>query len=305
MPSSMSTRARRLAAETRAGEWETRARAFQDRMGRVGPQPASVVSFTNRRFTVNFSAPIEHVQRLLPREIEADPIPGRPDLGMLGMCACDFWVTRIGLIPIVPIRNNDMLLRVSTRFRKGGRRLRGFYTIHSTSSSFVLGTLGRHFSHFRKQRGRFERVDDEHVYSLRNASADERSTGWFVACKDSIDKAPPRSSRFASIEAATDYAFRLDGSCGFDWARRRISFQPIEYPEWDLSFCHRVEYGFPLLDTLAREFDLELALDSTLCMRNTHQTWCAATLYRNDESATPWFARRGAREALTRIGGHR
>ncbi|MFN0242268.1 MAG: hypothetical protein ACKVWV_05190 [Planctomycetota bacterium] len=301
----MSTTSRRHAAETRAFEWEVRARAFQDRMGRVGPQPASVVSFTNRRFTVNFSAPIEHVQRLLPREIEADPIPDRPDLGLLGMCACDFWVTRIGVVPIVPIRNNDMLLRVSTRFRKGGHRLRGFYTIHSTSSSFVLGTLGRHFSHFRKQRGRFERVDDRSTYSLRNARTDELSTGWVVAHTDSIDKTPPRGSCFTSIEAATDYVFRLDGSCGFDWATRRISFQPIEYPEWDLSFCQRVDYGFPLLDTLAREFELDLSLDSTLCMQDTHQTWCASTLYRNENAARPWFAKRRTSESLARIGGHR
>lgn len=305
MPSFISTRAERSDSDTSVGEWEARASAFQDRLGRVGSQPARVVSFTNRRFTVNFSAPIEHVQRLLPREIEADPIPGRPDLGMLGMCACDFWVTRIGLLPILPIRNNDMLLRVSTRLRKGGRRLRGFYTIHSTSSSFVLGTLGRRFSHFRKQLGTFERVDDERVYTLRNASEGEHSTGWLAAHKDSIDKTPPRGSCFASIEAATDYVFRLDGSCGFDWGTRRISFQPIEYPEWDLSFCQRVEYGFPLLDTLAREFDLELTPDSTLCMQDTHQTWCAATLYRNDESATPWFAKSRASAPLARIGGHR
>jgi len=280
------------AAAADAKAWEARARAFQDQLGRVGPQPAGVASFTNRRFTVNFSAPLAQVQRLLPREIRADPLPGNPQRGMLAMCACDFWVPRIGALPIYPIRNNDMLLRVSARFAKGGRKLRAFYTVHSESSSWLLGTLGRFFSHFRKRLTRFERIDDERVYSLRNQRDGELSTGWLRAQKASITKAPPMCSRFNDIDSATDYAFRLDGSCGFDWATRRISFQPIEYPEWDLSFCHDVAFQFPLLDTLAREFDIELEFDSVLCMENTHQTWCKSTLFTNDVAPTPWYARR-------------
>jgi hypothetical protein len=255
-----------------------------------------VTSFTNRRFTVNFSAPLAQVQRLLPREIRADPLPGNPQRGMLAMCACDFWVPRIGVLPIYPIRNNDMLLRVSARFSKGGRKLRAFYTVHSESSSWVLGTLGRFFSHFRKRITSFERVDDERVYSLRNRRDGELSTGWLQARKGSIGKSPPLSSLFNDIDSATDYAFRLDGSCGFDWAMRRISFQPIEYPEWDLSFCHEAQFQFPLLDTLAREFGIELEFDSVLCMENTHQTWCKSTLFTNDIAPAPWYARR--REVL-------
>jgi hypothetical protein len=271
--------------------WEARAREFQERMGRVGPQPANVTSFTNRRFTVNFSAPLEQIQRLLPHEIQADPVPGNPERGMLGMCACDFWVPRIGALPIYPIRNNDMLLRVSTRFAKGGRKLRAFYTIQSESSSWILGTLGRYFSHFRKRITHFERIDDERVYSLRNRRGGEHATGWLSAHKNTIQKTPPATSLFEDITSATDYAFRLDGSCGFDWASRRISFQPIEYPEWDLSFCHTVDYEFPVLDTLSREFQLELTFDSVLCMENTHQTWCASTLFKNEPAPSPWYAR--------------
>lgn len=271
-------------------QWEQRAREFQERLGRVGPQPANVTSFTNRRFTVNFTAPLEQVQRLLPPEIQADPMPGNPELGMVAMCACDFWVPRIGMLPIYPIRNNDMLLRVSARFPKGGRKLRAFYTVHSESSSWVLGTLGRYFSHFRKRLTTFERIDDERVYSLRNHRTGDFSTGWLSAEKASISKSPPATSLFPDIETATDYAFRLDGSCGFDWSSRRISFQPIEYPEWDLSFCHHTDFQFPLLDTLAREFQLALSFDSVLCMENTHQTWCSSTLFKNEPAPSPWYA---------------
>ncbi len=280
--------------------WEARAREFQDGLGSVGPQPADVVSFTNRRFTACFTASLDQVQRLLPREIEADPVPGRPELGMVGMCACDFWVPRIGLVPTWPIRNNDMLLRVSGRFRKGGRPLRGFYTVHSQSSSWILGTLGRFFSHFRKRVGRFRRVDDERIYSLENARTDELSTGWFVAHKDSIDKTPEAGSVFADAEAATAYVFRLDGSCGFDRHSRRISFQPIEYPDWDISFCHRFDYRFPLLDTLAREFRMDLEFDSVLAMQDTRQTWCKSSLFQNLPAERPWYARRLPVSSATR-----
>jgi hypothetical protein len=194
------------------------------------------------------------------------------------------------MLPIYPIRNNDMLLRVSARFPKGGRKLRAFYTVHSESSSWVLGTLGRYFSHFRKRLTTFERVDDERVYSLRNHRTGDSSTCWLSAEKRSISKSPPSTSLFPDIETATDYAFRLDGSCGFDWSSRRISFQPIEYPEWDLSFCHHTDYQFPLLDTLAREFQLALSYDSVLCMENTHQTWCSSTLFKNEPAPAPWYA---------------
>lgn len=86
--------------------------SLQQRMGRVNHQPVSVRSYTNKRLTVNFRAPLEHVGRLLPPGIEPDEIPGT-GLGMFGMCACDFWVTRFGWVPVPKIQNNDMLLRVS------------------------------------------------------------------------------------------------------------------------------------------------------------------------------------------------
>lgn len=66
----------------------------------------------------------------MPPGIEPDEIPGT-GLGMFGMCACDFWVTRFGWIPVPKIQNNDMLLRVSARVVKNGFEQRAFYTIAS------------------------------------------------------------------------------------------------------------------------------------------------------------------------------
>src|SRR5262245_23233589 len=112
---------------TRATHWPSEARRLQDGLGRVGPQPLDVHSYTNRRFTANFRVPVDGLQRLLPPAIEAEEV-GSSGQGMLGMCACDFWVHRIGAVRLPAIRNNDMLCRVSATLRQGGKRLRAFYT---------------------------------------------------------------------------------------------------------------------------------------------------------------------------------
>src|SRR5215469_9319672 len=93
-------------------------RALHERMGRVYHQPVRVRSFTNKRFTVNFRVPLEQLRRIVPGPIELDEIPGT-GLGMLSMCACDFWVDRLGWLPIPPVRNNDMLCRVSATIGQG------------------------------------------------------------------------------------------------------------------------------------------------------------------------------------------
>jgi hypothetical protein len=259
-------------------QWTVEAAEFQDRLGRVGPQPLDVHSFTNKRFTVNFRLPLEEVQRLLPPSIQAEEI-GSTGFGMIGMCACDFLVPRIGSFRIPPIRNNDMLCRVSTVLRQGGKRLRAFYTIHSVSSSALLGFLGRRFSHFRKTRARFTRIDNGEVYALESQSEEPLSTGQLSAQLDSIGYDPPKGSLFSTSQAATDFLFQLDGSCGYQWDTGRLSFQPIEYPDWDISFCHRIEYRFPLIEALVERFRLHLTYDSTVYMHDTPQVWCATRLY--------------------------
>src|SRR5262245_59796089 len=85
-------------------------RSLHKRMGRVYHQPVRVHSFTNKRFTVNFRVPLDQLRRIVPEPIGLDEIPGT-GLGMFSMCACDFWVNRIGWLPIPPVRNNDMLCR--------------------------------------------------------------------------------------------------------------------------------------------------------------------------------------------------
>ena len=132
---------------------------LHDGMGRVNSQPISVSSYTNKRFTVNYRVPVEELRRIMPAALEVEEI-GSTGFGLISMCACDFQVVKLGAMPVPPIRNNDMLCRVSVRIRKGSRLYRAYYTLHSESSSRFLGLSGGYFSHFRKRRSPFRRVDD-------------------------------------------------------------------------------------------------------------------------------------------------
>src|SRR5262245_31185862 len=107
-------------------------RALHERMGRVYHQPVCVRSFTNKRFTVNFRVSLKQLRRIVPEAVQLDEI-GDTGLGVLSMCACDFWVNRFGWIPFPPVRNNDMLCRVSAKIRKGNRLYRAYYTLRSDS----------------------------------------------------------------------------------------------------------------------------------------------------------------------------
>jgi hypothetical protein len=262
--------------ESLAGPRELR--ALHERMGRVNCQPVRVYSFTNKRFTVNFRVPLEQLRRIVPELIALDEIRDT-GLGMLSMCACDFWVSRLGWLLIPPVRNNDMLCRVSTRIRKGTKTYRAYYTLRSDSSSRFLGFFGRWFSHFRKQVSLFERVDDGVHYRLECRAADPLCCGSFTAVMASISKQKPATTIFADVDDAKKFVFDLDGSCGYSYERSKLSFQKIDYPPWDMYFCHESRFQFPLIDYLCETFELEPELDCVLFMQKTKQTWGTSWLY--------------------------
>jgi len=255
-------------------------RALHQRMGCVYHQPVRVHSFTNKRFTVNFRVPLDQLRRIVPEPIDLDEISDT-GLGMFSMCACDFWVSRIGWLPIPPVRNNDMLCRVSAKIRKGASVYRTYYTLRSDSSSHFLGFFGKRFSHFRKQVAEFVRVDDGVTYSLENRAADPLCRGKFAAVMASITKDKPTTTCFDDVDTAKQFVFDLDGSCGYSYERGMLSFQKIDYPPWDMYFCHDYSYEFPLMDYVNQTFGLQPELDCVLFMQNTKQTWGASWPYQN------------------------
>lgn len=258
-------------------------RELHARLGRVWHQPLPVSSFTNKRATVNYRVPIEQVRRLLPRAVEADEIDST-GLGMVSMCACDFWVTRIGPVPMPLVHTNEMLCRISARVSKRGRSYRTYYTLRSDSSSRFIGTLGGRFSHFRKRISRFTKRDDGRTYELTCRADDPISGGRLRIDLTTLSKAPPTTTIFHSVEAATDFVLQLDGSCGYDYDSDRLSLQIIGYPAWDTRFCHDYDFSFNLLEYLFAEFALDAELDHVLYMEKTPQTWGASFLYRPDGS---------------------
>ena len=254
--------------------------SLHERMGRIYHQPVRVHSFTNKRFTVNFRMPLAQLRRIVPEPIDLDEI-GDTGLGMFSMCACDFWVGRIGWLSIPPVRNNDMLCRISVKVHKGGNVYRAYYTLRSDSSSRFLGYFGKRFSHFRKQVAEFVRIDDGATYRLENKAADPLCRGTFEAAMASISKDNPATTIFADVDEAKWFVFDLDGSCGYSYERGMLSFQKIDYPPWDMYFCHEYSYDFPLMDYVNATFGLQSELDCVLFMRDTKQTWGTSWLYRN------------------------
>lgn len=257
---------------------EPRSRALQERLGRVYHQPVDVESSTNKRITVNYRVPLEQLEQLLPWCVTAEEVRDSGE-GMLSMCACDFAVTKLGPVPIPRVHTNEMLCRISVTVPKDGERKRAYYTLRSDTSSRLLGLLGGRFSHFRKATSAFDRVDDGDRYELRCDATDDRCDASLVASMDAISDDTPRSTEFDDVSAATEYVLELDGSCGYRYSKDKLSFQSIEYPDWDVSFCHSFSLESALIDYLVDAYDLDLTFDCTLYMADVDQAWNRSWLY--------------------------
>lgn len=254
------------------------ARSLQERLGRVFHQPLNVESWTNKRITVNYRVPLEQLNQLLPRCVSAEEIRDT-GTGMLSMCACDFSVTKFGPVPVPRIHTNEMLCRISVTVPKNGQQRRAYYTLRSDTSSSVLGLCGGYFSHFRKATSSFDRVDDGDTYALQCRADDSLCNAALTASMDAISDNPPDTTVFEDVSEATEFVLELDGSCGFNFAQEKLSFQEIEYPDWDVSFCHECSLDSSLVDHLATAYDLDLTFDCTLYMADVDQTWKRAWLY--------------------------
>jgi hypothetical protein len=172
-----------------------------------------------------------------------------------------------------------MLCRISVTVPKNGRERRAYYTLRSDTSSRVLGLLGGYFSHFRKAASSFDRVDDGETYELRCRADDSLCDAELTASMDSIGDEPPESTVSDDVAEATAFVLELDGSCGYNFAREKLSYQDIEYPDWDVSFCHDFSLDSALVDHLAEAYELDLTFDCALYMADVDQTWKRAWLY--------------------------
>lgn len=256
-------------------------------------QPIDVKSWTNKRITVNYRVPLDQLQRLLPDRVRAEEIRDTGE-GLLSMCACDFAVTKLGPVPVPRLHTNEMLCRISVTVPKDGQRKRAYYTLRSDTSSRFLGLCGGHFSHFRKATSSFDRIDDGETYELRCRADDSLCNAELTASMDAVNDDPPESTVFEDVEEATDFVLELDGSCGYSFARDKLSFQDIEYPDWDVSFCHEFSLDSSLLDYLVDAFDLDATFDCALYMGDVDQTWRRAWLYDPIETVAGTTSNRAA-----------
>ena len=158
---------------------------------------------------------------------------------------------------------------------------RAYYTLRSDSSPWFLGFAGSHFSHFRKKISHFVRGDTQEYYPLDCFPKDPLCQGSFKAQMVSISKQKPASTIFSDVQEAINFVFQLDGSCGYSYERDMLSFQEIDYPPWDIYFCHEYTFDFSLMQHLFSNYDLHAMLDCVLFMQNVRQVWGKAKLYQN------------------------
>src|SRR5579862_1979978 len=177
---------------------ETTVRRLHERMGKVSSQPINVSSFTNKRLTINYRAPLERLRALVPSCLEVEEIRDT-GMGMISQCVCDFRVTKFGLLPIPKTHTNEMLCRISVKGQKRGESFRAYYTLRSDSSSRLLGFLGGNFSHFRKAVSDFDRRDDGEVYELTCQARDTICNGFFRGYMNTLSKEKPATTCFADI----------------------------------------------------------------------------------------------------------
>ena len=58
-------------------------------------------------------------------------------------------------------------------------------------------------------------------------------------------------------------------AAAYSYERDMMSYQKIDYPPWDMYFCHEYQYDFPLMDYLNDAFGLQPELDCVLFMKNS------------------------------------
>jgi len=67
--------------------------------------------------------------------------------------------------------------------------------------------------------------------------------------------------RFLTTWTLPEVRIHLDGSCGYSYDRNMLSFQKIDYPPWDMYFCHDHRHEFPADRPSVRAFNWQLELD--------------------------------------------
>ena len=260
-------------------------RKFLQRMGGVHRQPLPIGAETQFRFMINFRAPAEDIQQLLPESLQVDTIADGHE-GLISMCVCDFLITHLAGIPIPTVPGNEILCRIGVKFWNAGKPYRAFYPIRSDSSSPLVAYSASRFSHYRKQLSQIKLEDLHTEFRAVCTSPDGLGNGQLLADMRSISTMVPESSIFNSSDKAADFILKLDGSCGWDFDQGKLVFQPIRYPEWKASFCHDVQFHSVFLEHVLDLYQIEAVFDSVLFLEDIRQTLQRSFYLKTDKPPT-------------------
>ena len=228
----------------------------------------AVDGFVTDRFLVNYRAPAARLAPLVPAPFTLDTYG---DHGFVSVCVLE--VRGMGIVALpraLRFHNLEVLYRVGVRFQ--GQP--SFITLRSDTSSRALAFLGGCFSHYRLGWAQIQLSRASGRFLL-----EARTRGGTADARLDVDASQTRARSPGSVFATAEAADRqlLGMSFSVDPGRRgRLLLQPIEHSPWQARFVEPRELSFGFLERLSRTHSIPLEYDSTLAMRDIHQTWHAA-----------------------------
>lgn len=223
----------------------------------------------NKCLTVNFRAPAAALQALLPGCLTAEEIRDS-GMGMLSVCGWDYWITRLGFLPLPEIHCKALSFRIAVTFRRSAGIIRAFYPLR-TMTTVPIGKWpnGRE----RRDVPQLDLEDSGEFYGLSRQSRDPLQRDYLEGDMKTVSKAGAAGSIFHDINEAARFILAHEGSCAYDAGKKQLLFQPIIYPPWEICFCHEFQHRFPWLQHLCADAGIQIIADSALFSEEAVQVW--------------------------------
>lgn len=223
----------------------------------------------NKYLAVNFRAPATALQTLLPDCLTAEEIRDS-GMGMISVCGWDYWITRLGFLPLPEIHCKELSFRIAVTFRHDGRLIRAFYPLRTFTTAPFRKWPGERE---HREMPLLELEDSGEFYGLSGQSRDPLQRDYLEGDMKTVRKAGFAGSLFRDINEAGHFVMTNEGSCAYHAGKAQLLFQPIIYSPWEICYCHEFQYRFPSLQRLSVLSGIEMTTDSALFAEEAEQVW--------------------------------
>lgn len=237
--------------------------------GNPSRQYFDLTLLVNKCLTVNFRAPAAALQTLLPDCLTAEEIRDS-GMGMISVCAWDYWITRMGFLPLPEIHCKELSFRIAVTFRRDGRMIRAFYPLRTFTTAPLRKWTG---GGEHREMPLLELEDSGEFYGLSSQSRDPLQRDYLEGDMKTVSKTGAAGSIFRDVNEAGNFVITNEGSCAYHTGKAQLLFQPIIYPPWEICYCHEFQYRFPALQRLSALSGIDMTADSALFAEEAVQVW--------------------------------